>query len=117
MNVVQVFDEQEPVKSQVEWMWYVCVLPPLVMKPMVPGPFNLSLVWCHHDQLHTHPAACFCQTFSILFFSPFLRGLLFLLLFLAVDQQTQLIECDLAGFSSPALSHPLAYPPACLSLL
>lgn len=59
----------------------------------------------------THAACCWLLPNAVFFFFFFLRGLLFLFLFLAVDQQTQLIECDLGGFSSSALSHPLARPP------
>lgn len=42
---------------------------------------------------------------------------MFLFLFLTVDQRTQLIECDLGGSSSSALSRPLARSPQSVGVI
>lgn len=86
----------------------VCVLPPLLRSLWLRFPPYLSCVGSHREQLYTLKR-------HVSFF--FGGGLLFLFLFLAVDQRTQLIECDLGGSSSSALSRPLARSPQSVGVI
>lgn len=79
-----------------------------VAKSLAPVP-SLFVLRGESPRTIIHPQA------SCLFF--FGGGLLFLFLFLAVGQRTQLIECDLGGSSSSALSRLLARSPQSVGVI